>query len=75
MAGGGEPQSGAWTKAMSTLKQTNGIHCCHFRLHAHTVQYKILEGENFGEFGKLQEIRQNFLVQNLPFYKSWYIAS
>ena len=25
-----------------------------------TVWYKILEGENLGEFGKLQEIRQNF---------------
>ena len=30
----------------------------------YTVQYKILEGENFGEFGELQAIRQNFLVQN-----------
>ena len=29
-----------------------------------TVRYKILEGEYFGEFGELQEIRQNFLVQN-----------
>ena len=29
-----------------------------------TVRYKILEGENFGEFGELQAIRQNFLVQN-----------
>ena len=28
------------------------------------VQYKILEGENFGEFGKLQVICQIFLVQN-----------
>ena len=29
----------------------------------HTLQYKILEGENLGKFGKLQEIRQNVLVQ------------
>ena len=32
----------------------------------HTIQYKILEGENFGEFSELQEIHQNFLVQNFP---------
>ena len=32
-----------------------------------TVQYKILDGENLGEFGELQEICQNFLVQNFPF--------
>ena len=31
-----------------------------------TVRYKILEGENFGEFGKLKEICQNFLVQIFP---------
>ena len=30
----------------------------------YTVRYKILEEENFGEFGVLQGIRQNFLVQN-----------
>ena len=29
-----------------------------------TVRYKILEGENFGEFDELQGIRQNFLVKN-----------
>ena len=29
-------------------------------------------GGNFGEFAELQEIHQNFLVQNFPFYKSWY---
>ena len=29
-----------------------------------TVQYKILEEENFGKFGKLQVIHQNFLVQS-----------
>ena len=29
-----------------------------------TVRYKILEGENFGEFGELRQNRQNFLVQN-----------
>ena len=28
-----------------------------------TVRYKILEGENFGEFGELPQNRQNFLVQ------------
>ena len=32
----------------------------------HTRQYKILEGENYGEFSELQEIHQNFLVQNFP---------
>ena len=37
-----------------------------------TGRYKILEGENTGEFGKLQEIRQNFLVQNFPSEKSKY---
>ena len=26
----------------------------------YTVRYKILEEENIGKFGKLQEIRQNF---------------
>ena len=31
---------------------------------SYTVRYKILQGENFGEFGELQAIRQNFLVQN-----------
>ena len=30
---------------------------------ANTIRYKILEGE---KFGKLKEIRQNFLVQNFP---------
>ena len=35
----------------------------------------MFEGEKFGKFGKLQQIRQHFLVQNFPFYKSWYIAS
>ena len=30
--------------------------------HLATVQYKILEGAKFGEFGEMQEIRQNFLV-------------
>ena len=30
------------------------------------IQYKILEGENFGEFGTSQEIHQTFLVQNFP---------
>ena len=35
----------------------------------YTIQYKILERENFGEFGKLQEICQNLLVQNFPSYK------
>ena len=32
-----------------------------------TVQNKILDGENLGEFGELQEICQNFLAQNFPF--------
>ena len=36
-----------------------------------TVQYKILEKENFVEFGEMQEIRHNFLIKNFPFYKSW----
>ena len=31
-----------------------------------SVQHKILEGENFGEFGKLYESQKNFLVQNFP---------
>ena len=35
-----------------------------FQIAQYTVRYKILEGEYFGEFGELQEIRQNFLVQN-----------
>ena len=30
------------------------------------IQYKILEGENFSEFGELQEIHQTLLVQNFP---------
>ena len=44
------------------------IHVYHILVHLLfiTVQYKTLEGENFG---KLQEIPQNFLVQNFPFYK------
>ena len=29
-----------------------------------TIQYIILEGESLGEFGELQGICQNFLVQN-----------
>ena len=33
----------------------------------HTVRYKILEGENFGEFGELLQNRQKFLVQNFLF--------
>ena len=45
---------------------------CGYCLRAATAWHKILEGENFGE---LQEICQNFLIQNFPFYKSWYIAS
>ena len=32
--------------------------------YATTVRYKILEGENFDKFGKLQVIRQKFLAQN-----------
>ena len=39
-----------------------------------TVQYKILEGENFDKFSELQEIHQNFLIQTFP-YKSWCLAS
>ena len=38
--------------------------------HAHilmnTIRYKIL-GQKFGDFGELQEIHHNFLVQNFPF--------
>ena len=37
-----------------------------------TVRYKILEVENFGEFGELGELlqnRQKFLVQNFIFRK------
>ena len=37
---------------------------CRDLVYRTTVRYKILEGENFGEFGELQGIRQNFLVQN-----------
>jgi len=32
-------------------------------LASYTVQDKILEGENFGEFGEFYPIHQNFLVQ------------
>ena len=39
----------------------------HQELCIYTVQYKILEGENLGKFGELEEIRQNFLVQNFSF--------
>ena len=35
----------------------------------HTTQDKILEGENFGEFGKSQEVCQNFLVQKFSIKK------
>ena len=40
----------------------------------HTVQYKTLEGEKHGEFGELQEIFQNFLVQKFSPLKQKYIA-
>ena len=36
----------------------------HLLIKVYTIRYKILEGENFGEFGELQAIHQNFLVQN-----------
>ena len=32
-----------------------------FKFISGTVRYKILEGENYGEFGKVKAIRQNFL--------------
>ena len=35
-----------------------------FKICLSTIRYKILEGENFCEFGKLKEINQNFLIQN-----------
>ena len=48
----------------------------YFLLEQFTIQYKILEGENLGEFGELQEIHQHFLVQNfLKEVAIWYIAS
>ena len=28
------------------------------------IRYKTMDGENFGEFGELQDIQQNVLVQN-----------
>ena len=34
---------------------------CHQESCIYTVQYKILEGENLGKFGELEEIHQNFL--------------
>ena len=50
--------------------KTNGLkiykHHCNKSLRRYTVRYKILEGENFGEFGESKEIRQNFLVQIFP---------
>ena len=59
-----KPDTGTWFLEISFVCDISMCACvcpCP-QGHYNTVRYKILEGENFGKFGELQAIRQNFLL-------------